>query len=208
MILEYEEFRQLFDFPSMVSLDTFKQSVKVKRNQKIMPYTLDEFITRMGGFRADHREQYWSNLYDICVTNREKTLREWYDNNISINDIDSKMFFDLNTDILSDNTIINASKQNKSIIGVTEVDDPSRYGIIEYNNDEEITKFVEKPINPKSNLIQIGDYYISSQKELAHSIDYLIENNINIYDINRIVVKDEHGKTSKTISNSQLIFLL
>ena len=30
---------------------------------------------------------------------------------------------------------------------------------------------------------------------------------INIYDINRIVVKDEHGKTSKTISNSQLIFL-
>jgi len=29
---------------------------------------------------------------------------------------------------------------------------------------------------------------------------------INIYDINKIVVKDEHGKKLKTIRNSQLIF--
>ena len=115
MILEYEEFRQFFDFPSMIDLDTFKQSVKVKRNQKIMPYTLDEFITRMGGFRAENREQYWNNLYSICVTNREETLKAWYNNNISIDDIDSKMFFDLNTDILT-NDNINASKQNKSRI--------------------------------------------------------------------------------------------
>ena len=80
MILEYEEFRKLFSFPDMVDLDTFKRGVKVKRNQKIMPYTLDEFITRMGGFRVENRELYWKNLYSICVTNREETLRAWYDN--------------------------------------------------------------------------------------------------------------------------------
>ena len=84
MILEYEQFRKLFSFPDMVDLDIFKKGVRVKRNQKIMPYTLDEFITRMGGFRAENREQYWNNLYSICVTNREETLRAWYDNNISI----------------------------------------------------------------------------------------------------------------------------
>ena len=115
MILEYPEFRQLFNFPPMIDLDAFKQSVKVKRNKKIMPYTLDEFITRMGDFRVDNREQYWANLYDICVTRREKTLRAWYDNNVSIGDIDSKMFFDLNTNILSGNNL-NAASQNKSRI--------------------------------------------------------------------------------------------
>jgi len=135
MILEYPEFRQLFNFPPMIDLDTFKQSVKVKRNQKIMPYTLDEFITRMGGFRADHREQYWSNLYDICVTNREKTLREWYDNNISINDIDNKMFFELNTDILSAGDIINASKQNKSRI-IKNINFTGVYGTQKYNRSD------------------------------------------------------------------------
>ena len=115
MILEYEEFRQLFDFPTMIDLDTFKQSVKVKRNQKIMPYTLDEFITRMGGFRVDNREEYWKNLYSICVTNREETLKSWYNNNISIDDLDKKMFFPLDKSILEDNVIF-AGRQNKSRI--------------------------------------------------------------------------------------------
>ena len=99
----------------MIDLDTFKQSVKVKRNQKIMPYTLDEFITRMGDFRVEDREEYWKNLYSICVTNREETLRAWYDNNISIDDIDKKMFFSLDKNILEDNVIF-ASRQNKSRI--------------------------------------------------------------------------------------------
>ena len=115
MILEYKEFRQLFDFPTMIDLDTFKQSVKVKRNQKIMPYTLDEFITRMGDFRVENREEYWKNLYSICVTNREETLRAWYDNNISIDDVDKKMFFSLDKNILEENVIF-ASRQNKSRI--------------------------------------------------------------------------------------------
>ena len=115
MILEYKEFRQLFDFPTMIDLDTFKQSVKVKRNQKIMSYTLDEFITRMGDFRVENREEYWKNLYSICVTNREETLRSWYENNISIDDLDKKMFFPLDKSILEDN-VIYAGRQNKSRI--------------------------------------------------------------------------------------------
>jgi len=131
MILEYEEFRKLFSFPDMVDLDTFKRGVKVKRNQKIMPYTLDEFITRMGGFRVENRELYWKNLYSICVTNREETLRAWYDNNISIDDVDKKMFFSLDKNILEGN-IIRADKQNKSRV-IKNINFAGVYGTKKYN---------------------------------------------------------------------------
>ena len=67
--------------------------------------------------------------------------------------------------------------KNRSNIGVLEVEDPERYGIIEIDNDR-IVKFVEKPKFPKSNLAQIGVYFINSQKMLLESINDLIENKI------------------------------
>ena len=64
-----------------------------------------------------------------------------------------------------------------SKIGVLEVKDPERYGIIEIR-DKKIVKFVEKPKKPKSNLAQIGIYYIDSQINLLESIEYIIKKNI------------------------------
>jgi len=65
----------------------------------------------------------------------------------------------------------------KSNIGVLEVEDPERYGIVEIENNK-IIKFIEKPKIPKSNLAQIGIYYIKKQRELLNSIDYLINRSI------------------------------
>ena len=69
----------------------------------------------------------------------------------------------------------------ESKIGVMEVKDPERYGIIEIL-DGKIKKFVEKPKNPKSNLAQIGVYYIDSQITLLKSIDSIINENIKMND--------------------------
>ena len=68
-------------------------------------------------------------------------------------------------------------KSQHSTIGVAPVPDPERFGIVEIENNQ-ITKFWEKPDNPPSNLAISGIYYISSQRELMKGIEYLIENNI------------------------------
>ena len=63
-------------------------------------------------------------------------------------------------------------------VGVCEVSDPQRYGIVETSNDHFITKVTEKPAFPKSNLAMIGAYYFTSQLKLRACIDQLIENAI------------------------------
>jgi len=64
-----------------------------------------------------------------------------------------------------------------STIGVDQVPDPKRFGIVELSGNR-IISMVEKPINPPSNLALIGIYYITSQKELAVAVEYLIKNDI------------------------------
>ena len=64
-----------------------------------------------------------------------------------------------------------------STLGVDQVPDPQRFGIVELDGDR-IINVVEKPENPSSNLALIGIYYISSQKELAKGIKYLMDNDI------------------------------
>ncbi len=78
--------------------------------------------------------------------------------------------FDVNLDIAFN------SKQNA--IGVKEVKDPRRFGVVTLNNDKLITKFVEKPQEPISNLAIVGMYYIQTPQKLMNSLDQLITKNI------------------------------
>ena len=64
-----------------------------------------------------------------------------------------------------------------STLGVDQVPDPQRFGIVKLDGNKVIS-VVEKPNNPQSNLALIGIYYISSQKELAEGVEYIIKNNI------------------------------
>ena len=64
-----------------------------------------------------------------------------------------------------------------STIGIDKVPDPQRFGIVKLDGDI-IISMVEKPNNPPSNQALIGIYYISSQKELAEGVEYLIKNDI------------------------------
>lgn len=43
-------------------------------------------------------------------------------------------------------------------IGLQQVDEPSRYGIVDVNNDGDVIQLVEKPDNPPNNLALIGIY--------------------------------------------------
>ena len=68
-----------------------------------------------------------------------------------------------------------SSKYNS--IGVFEVPDPERFGIVE-TDGVYITQCIEKPEYPKSNLAIGGVYWISSQQKLKNALHYLYANQI------------------------------
>jgi len=65
-----------------------------------------------------------------------------------------------------------------SVIWVQQVDDPSAFGVIKLNNNNEITDFVEKPKDFVSDLAIIGIYYFKSGESLRAELQYLLDNNI------------------------------
>lgn len=62
-----------------------------------------------------------------------------------------------------------------SSIGVKEVVDPKRFGIVELQGDS-IRSFVEKPENPPTNLAIVGLYYIRNSPLLFECLNRLVEN--------------------------------
>lgn len=75
-----------------------------------------------------------------------------------------------------DLSIFHDSKYN--IIAVVEVDDPSRFGIVETDEAGNISGMVEKPEDPPSNLAIAGVYFLRSQKRLKNAIEALIAQEI------------------------------
>ncbi|NHZ84560.1 MAG: NTP transferase domain-containing protein [Planctomycetia bacterium] len=68
-----------------------------------------------------------------------------------------------------------ASKDN--IIGVNEVDDPTRFGIVEVK-EKKVINFYEKHPNPPSNLAISGLYYFNNEGKLKSAIEALVERDI------------------------------
>ncbi len=63
------------------------------------------------------------------------------------------------------------------LIYVKQVEDPRRFGVATLKNGF-VTRFVEKPAQPISNLAVVGVYYFNNWRRLMKSLDDLIERNI------------------------------
>ncbi|MBK0401595.1 NTP transferase domain-containing protein [Adhaeribacter sp. BT258] len=63
-------------------------------------------------------------------------------------------------------------------IWVQQVADPSAFGVIKMNGQNEITDFVEKPTEFVSDLAIIGIYYFQDGAYLRSELQYLLDNNI------------------------------
>ncbi|GEO02767.1 glucose-1-phosphate thymidylyltransferase [Adhaeribacter aerolatus] len=61
-----------------------------------------------------------------------------------------------------------------TILGVKKVDTPSLFGVTELGQDEFVTKVVEKPKIPKSNVALVGLYKINNPANLVQALTYLI----------------------------------
>ena len=65
-----------------------------------------------------------------------------------------------------------------SVIWVKQVEDPSAFGVVKLNPQNEITDFVEKPAEYVSDLAIIGIYYFKSGETLRGELQYLLDNEI------------------------------
>jgi glucose-1-phosphate thymidylyltransferase len=80
----------------------------------------------------------------------------------TIIDVDLKKFIDLKT----------------SALAIKKVSDPRKFGVAEFDENNNIIKVVEKPNIPKSNLALVGLYKIMEFDILIKSLDHNIKNNI------------------------------
>ena len=64
-----------------------------------------------------------------------------------------------------------------SSLGVKEVEDPRRFGVAELENGF-ISKLIEKPTEPTTNLALVGLYYIKNSTLLTRSLEELFKKNI------------------------------
>lgn len=65
-----------------------------------------------------------------------------------------------------------------SVIWVKQVEDPSAFGVVQLNDNNQIVDFVEKPKEFVSDLAIIGIYYFKSGETLRSELEYLLDNNI------------------------------
>ena len=78
-------------------------------------------------------------------------------------------------------------KSKDGIIWVQKVEDPSKFGVVKYNEDNVITDFVEKPQTFVSDLAIIGIYYFRDGAYLRSELQKLIDN--------KVIVKGEYQLT-------------
>ena len=65
-----------------------------------------------------------------------------------------------------------------TILGVKKVETPSLFGVTELGQDEFVTKVVEKPKIPKSNVALVGLYKIHNPAKLVEALAYIIREGI------------------------------
>jgi len=79
--------------------------------------------------------------------------------------------------ILLGDTIVDLDMSNMvgrgNVIGVKEVADPRRFGVVELRNGY-VSRFVEKPDRPKSNLAIVGVYFFREATRLFRALERLI----------------------------------
>ena len=65
-----------------------------------------------------------------------------------------------------------------SVIWVKQVEDPSAFGVVQLNENNQIVDFIEKPKEFVSDLAIIGIYYFKSGETLRAELQYLLDNNV------------------------------
>lgn len=99
-----------------------------------------------------------------------------------------------------------ASLQEGAIIFGYKVNDPERYGIVEFDSNNNVVSLEEKPIHPKSSYAIPGIYFYDSQVvKFAESLKPSARGEIEITDLNRLYL--ERGQLKATLFGRGIAWL-
>lgn len=83
------------------------------------------------------------------------------------------------------------------VIYAYHVNDPQRYGVVEFDEKDNVISIEEKPVKPKSNYAVPGIYfYDNSVVEVAKNIKPSHRGELEITDVNKVYLKDKKLKVS------------
>ena len=86
---------------------------------------------------------------------------------------------------------INKNKGNKATIFAYHVNDPERFGVIEFDKNLNVLSIEEKPKEPKSNYVSVGLYfYPSDVVKKAKTLKPSARNELEITDLNNLYLKE------------------
>ena len=71
-------------------------------------------------------------------------------------------------------------KPPSSVLAVMAVENPEDYGVVELDNRRWVSKLVEKPANPTTNLVMSGIFYLKRADYLYDALDTLIRYNVRL----------------------------
>jgi glucose-1-phosphate thymidylyltransferase len=91
------------------------------------------------------------------------------------------------------NKILKQSKKNEGATVLSyHVNDPHRFGIVEFDENKKVVSIEEKPENPKSNYAVIGLYFYDNKVvEYAKQIEPSLRGELEITDINKIYLEKQ-----------------
>jgi len=87
---------------------------------------------------------------------------------------------------------VHNSKKGKATVFGYHVDDPERFGVVEFNKDGKAISLEEKPKNPKSNYAVTGLYFYDKRVvDYAKKVKPSFRGELEITDLNKIYLEDD-----------------
>ncbi len=140
---------------------------------------LDEIIFVVG-YLGDQIEDYVSKAYPhlkACFVEQKETRGQAHAIALAKPEIDQPVLIIFGDTIWETDWTRLDRVKGDGLIFVKEVSDPRRFGVVTLR-DGHVTRFIEKPDKPVSNLAVVGVYYLKDWQGLIRSIDELLEHKI------------------------------
>lgn len=147
----------------------------------LQPAGVDEVVLVVG-YLGEKIVDYVRNTYDLKVQVVEQEERLGLGHAIFLTrdcvEADEPVLIVLGDTIVQAD-LSSVLAEGITAIGVREVDNPSNFGVVQLEG-KRITKLVEKPKEPPTNLAVVGVYYIKNSALLFQSLEEIIEEDVRM----------------------------